>query len=555
MRTYGRCVYSEKYRKWGVFDLEPHVAIAFKRMFPRVHTAVSPIIFSDADDVRADLEWFMLRYPLQIDDDHKRVIAEGSERKARRMEERGRILLPTWEPGAFRGFREGRAPYLYQAQGAQIALCNPNLLLGDDVGLGKTVSTLATLTDSSAPLPAAAVVQPHLAWQWSQAIEEFTTLVPHVIRGTQPYSLPKADVYIFRYSNFAGWSDIIAKGVFRSWVFDEIQELRHGNKTGKGMVAQVAVRNSDLTLGLTATPIYNYGDEIHTVMEYVKPGLLGERYEFMREWCGMTKRVADPDALGSYLRDTGFFLRRTEDDAIVGLSMPPVNVIEWEVGYEQTAVNDEIALTRMLAQRVLAGNFVESGKAARELDVKMRLLTGVAKARPVAAYVKMLLEDADRVLLAGWHRDVYEIWAKELERYNPCFYTGSESAVRKRQSLHRFTNDTSHDRSRVMFISLRSGVGLDGLQQHCSDVVFGELDWSPEVHYQIIGRLRRPGQPHQVSGHYLHTDFGSDPVLLETLGVKADQSRGLKAPGIAPRPRHSDVSRIQRLARFVLERS
>jgi hypothetical protein len=85
--------------------------------------------------------------------------------------------------------------------------------------------------------------------------------------------------------------------------------------------------------------------------------------------------------------------------------------------------------------------------------------------------------------------------------------------------------------------------------------VFGELDWSPQVHYQVIGRLRRPGQPDQVTAHYLHTNEGSDPVLLETLGIKSDQSRGINDPGVVQAAKVSDDSRIKRLAQHVLATS
>jgi SNF2 family DNA or RNA helicase len=310
----------------------------------------------------------------------------------------------------------------------------------------------------------------------------------------------------------------------------------------------VLSRHAALRLGLTATPVYNYGDEIHSVFGFIQPDLLGDRYEFSREWCGNSIRVQDPDGLGSYLRDTGYFLRRTEDDETVNASMPPANVIDWEVDYDDAAAADEQAITRALALTVMKGSFVESGRAARELDLKMRQLTGIAKARSVAAYVKLLLRDTPRVLLAGWHREVYDIWRQEFEGLNPVLYTGSETAAGKARSVEAFTTGDS----RVMMISLRSGVGLDGLQFHCRDVVFGELDWSPQVHHQIIGRLRRPGQAEQVTAHYLHTNEGSDPVLLETLGIKSDQSRGINDPGVAPRQRFTDDSRIKRLAEYVL---
>lgn len=544
-RTYATMTFDTGRRAWVINNLAPHVAIAFKRLFPRIPKTATLITLADSDDIRADLAWFMSRYPFDHNE-HSRI-AQGAQRIADRLAERDRILLPTWTPADCTGFQEGKAPYVYQSQAAAIAVANGGLLLGDEVGLGKTISALAALV-GGAPLPAAIVVQPHLARQWARSVMTFTTLRVHVIRSTTPYNLPPADVYIFKYSNLAGWSDVLAKRPFASVVYDEVQELRHGLDSQKGRAAAIMSAAADFRMGLTATPVYNYGDEMFTVMSYVQPDLLGTREEFLREWCGSGIRVQDPDALGSYLRESGYFLRRTEDDETVNASMPPPNILDWEVDYDSDAVADEEALTRMLAMKVMNGSFVEAGQAARELDLKMRMLTGIAKARAVAAYVKLLLRDTERVLLAGWHREVYGIWQTELAAFNPVLYTGSETAAGKDRSVKEFTEG----KSRVMMISLRSGVGLDGLQHNCNDVVFGELDWSPQVHHQIIGRLRRPGQTRQVNGHYVHANGGSDPVLIETLGIKSDQARGINDPGVAPKVRCSDDSRIRKLAEYVL---
>lgn len=43
----------------------------------------------------------------------------------------------------------------------------------------------------------------------------------------------------------------------------------------------------------------------------------------------------------------------------------------------------------------------------------------------------------------------------------------------------------------AVIMSLRSGAGVDGLQKHSRVAVFGERDWSPQVHEQCIGRIRR----------------------------------------------------------------
>lgn len=545
MKTYGKLSLHPRTNIWTIEDLAPHVAMAIKRLFTRIPQTATKIELSDSDETRADLGWFMLRYPLEHFEE--KAIAAGAARMAAKVADREKILLPTWKPGHVPGFTSGRQPYLYQSQAAEIAVRNPGLLIGDDVGLGKTITTFAALT-MGAPLPAAIVVQPHLAIQWKAQIEKFTTLKAHIITSRTPYRLPPADIYIFRYSNVAGWVDVIVKGLFKTVAYDEIQELRRGTETEKGKACALLSGRAECNIGLTATPIYNYGDEIYEVMQFIRPDLLGTRSEFIREWCGMGRIVKNPDALGSYLRDTGHFIRRTEHDEIVDVSMPPINIVDWEVDYDQAEVDGEEALMKALAIKVIGNDFVEAGKAARELDLKMRMLTGIAKARSVAAYVRLLLNDCERVLLAGWHREVYSIWREELEAFNPVLYTGTESAAGKNRSVDQFCRGDS----RVMMMSVRSGSGLDGLQEYCRDAVVGELDWSPQVHYQFFGRLRRPGQMHQVTGHYLHTNGGSDPVLLETLGIKSDQSRGINDPGIAPRAKFSDDSRIKRLAMHVL---
>ena len=79
-------------------------------------------------------------------------------------------------------------------------------------------------------------------------------------------------------------------------------------------------------------------------------------------------------------------------------------------------------------------------------------------------------------------------------------------------------------------MSLRAGAGIDGLQGVCRTVVFGELDWSPAVHEQGIGRIYRDGQTDPVMAYFLLSDYGSDPVMLDVLGVKKSQSQGIRDP-------------------------
>jgi superfamily II DNA or RNA helicase len=375
-------------------------------------------------------------------------------------------------------------------------------------------------------LPAVVVMEPHMQRQWTAKLAEFTDLTVHAVKTRTPYRLPAADVYLFRYSNIAGWVDVLAEMRVGLACWDEIQALRTGVGTqhdpkAKGIASAVLARQATLRLGLSATPIYNYGGEIFNILSFLDAKVLGPAELFTREWGAVGGRLSDPEALRAYMAEDGIFIRRTRAD--VGRELPPVNKILEEVDPDGSALADIEATARALAMTAATGSFTERGQATRELDLRLRHATGVAKAQSVAAYVRILVESGEPVVLVGWHRDVYAIWQDALEDLAPVYYTGSESAAAKAESARAFMAGETD----LLIASLRSGAGLDGLQDRCKTIVFGEFDWSPPVHHQWIGRLARDrtdgGPENQVLAVFIWTDDGSDPPMMEVLGLKASE--------------------------------
>lgn len=542
-RPYGKLTFQAG--TWVMSGIEPHVALRLKMTFQGIEKSQTKVFsFKDAPPMCADLDWFLNRYPMEMSDGDRARLRLGRQTFERLRDEVETILLPDWTPAAGAMFRPDKALYQFQAQAAELTRKLGRLLLMDDLGLGKTVSALGVLAGSET-LPAAIIVQAHLPKQWvEEFIKKFTYLRAHIIGSTTPYTLPPADVYIFRYSNIHGWTDVAAKGYFKAVIFDEVQELRNGRGTSKGRAAWVFAKNAQLRMGLSGTPVVNYGGEIFQVMEFIAPGALGSWDDFLREWCHYDGRrwvVDEPDALGTYLREMQLVLRREG-------SNEPVNVLPIEVEYDETVVAAEENLTRALAIKVLSGSFTERGQAARELDIQARRITGLAKAKYVAAYVRILIKSGTPVLLAGWHRDVYDVWLEELAEFKPVMYTGSETSKQKDQAKEDFISGKTD----LMIISLRSGAGIDGLQTRCCTVVLGELDWSQKVHEQVIGRVNRPGQTQPVTAIYLHANGGSDPLVLGIIGVKASQARGIVDPLKGVTTIHSDESRFRQLAKAFL---
>lgn len=551
IRTYGHIQYSSENKNekphWKITDAEPHVCIKLKSIFKSIpQGSRAPFVLPDTLPISYDILWFMERYPLKISEADLKRLKKCKRLHIERLNEMESIMLPNYQSDSPKGLKEGFIARNYQIQARDLLHLSQRLLLGDDTGLGKTlVGIICAL--SPGKTPALVVCQAHLPGHWQREINKYTELSVHIINSTKHYDLPPADIYIISYSKTASWADVLSKFI-KFTIFDEAQELRRSESLKYAGCRSIAGA-SNYCLALSATPIYNYGEEIFNVVNLINPGSLDSFSNFQREWCsfGNSRVVKDPAALGAYLKEQHIMLRRTRKE--VGRELPPVNTIIHTVETSSHIDLNEKQEMAELANIILNGSFTQRGQAGREFDMRLRQYTGLAKAKGVAAYVKILLENKEPVLLAGWHRSVYEIWLQELNEFNPIMYTGSESVAVKEKARQDFIDGKSD----LMIISLRSGVGLDGLQFRCNLVVIGELDYSPKVHEQLISRVDRDGNQSQTTAIFLVCDEGSDPPIIDILGLKASQSHGILNPGKEILAQVSDDSRIKIMAQKYLE--
>lgn len=521
---------------WKV-KCEPHVLLRLKRVFGRVAKhAHGTVTLTDGDEIARDLLWFLDRHPMSVDDADRKQLEKRAARHELRRKNVEEVLSDGYEPPAFSLAVPARR---YQKLAADLLLRSGGLLLADDVGLGKTASAICTFTDAST-LPALVVTLTHLPRQWEAEIAKFAPdLRVHAIKRGTPHDLRDKtgrfpDVVIVNYHKLSGWADALAPHV-RSVVFDEAQELRH-DVSAKYAAARHVAENARFRMGLSATPIYNYGGEIFNVIDVLRPGALGVREEFVREWCGGNEaaadradrvRIVEPRAFGAYARESGLMLRRTR--AEVGRELPMSTKVPHHVDADPEALDRVGPSAAELARIILRQGEERKGQkmqASETLDAILRQATGIGKAPYVADFVRLLVESGERVVLYGWHREVYGIWRDRLRDLEPAMYTGSESTTQKDEARRRFlANETP-----VLLMSLRAGAGLDGLQHACRTIVFGELDWSPGVHEQCIGRVHRDGQREPVVAYFLIAEQGSDPVMADVLGLKKQQIDGLRDP-------------------------
>jgi SWI/SNF-related matrix-associated actin-dependent regulator 1 of chromatin subfamily A len=526
---FGELIFDIETHSWVIYG-EPCVIEAAKRIFPGSSGKGAGMArFKNTKRANGDLNWLMQRYPLRIKqpDLWEKSYSEAVEHVVKRQEllnEPRKVTPPLEFKGELMEF---------QKEGLAFLLQNRRTLLADEMGLGKTPTAISFLATTQS-YPALIVVPPHLVRNWEKELNKFVRLPGgimsfldenhdsvHVIKGLKPYELPKASVYIIHYLLLRGWKNALPSFGFKAVIFDEIQELRHTG-TEKYSAASLVAGECENVIGLSGTPIYNRGGEIWNVINILEYHCLGDWDSFTREWCyGYgSDIIRNPALLGDYLKREGLMIRRTKDQVLKEL--PPkrrvIQTVDFDSGTYGNLIQSAIKKAKMLDK--ITDHF-EKGRLSREVVNESRQAIGIAKAPYVAAFVRMLLEAGERVLLFAYHHAVHDIYQTELKDFRPVRITGHETGSEKEKSVEAFMSG----KTSLCIISLRAGAGLNLQKANC--VVFGELDWSPAVHSQCEDRAHRIGQEDSILCYYLVAEEGTDETIQEFLGLKVSQFVGI----------------------------
>jgi len=506
-----------KDKLWYV-EGHPYMISMAKRLFPgsrgssRSHGTAT---FPATKRVVGDLNWFMHRFPLDIKDISEWLKElEGAQEHFQKQESILKMPTKIAPSPKFKG-----KLLEFQKEGLAFLLHNPRSLLADEMGLGKTIMGLSWLISLKCGPPYIVVVPPHILRQWKSEIYKFLgeNTAVHIIKGLKPYDLPLAHIYLIHYYILRGWKNYLPEFGFNACIFDEIQELRR-DVSEKYNGASLLAEATENVIGLSGTPVYNYGNEIYNVLNILEYHCLGDPFSFRREWCDgdYSKYVTKPAILGDFLKEEGLMLRRRKEEVLSEL--PPKRRLVQKIDVDTGKFDSMIASVVDNAKAIPEiKDAFERGRSLREAINETRMITGIAKAHYVCAFVKTLLEAGETVVLYAHHHRVMDIYMEELKEHYPVMISGRQTGKVKDLAQKAFMNGDTD----LILVSLRSATGLNLQRARCA--VFGELDWSPAVHSQSEDRLHRIGQKDSVLCYYLVCPAGTDMDMQETLGLKTSQ--------------------------------
>ena len=453
-------------------------------------------------------------------------------------------------------------------------------VLADDMGLGKTIQLLTLLLaerERAAAAGAGQAVPPTLlvcpmsvVGNWEREAARFApdlrVLVhhgPERLRGEALLAactgaVPRGgapDLVLTTYPLVARDAADLAAVGWRRVALDEAQHVKNLGTRAARAVRQVAGppfavgAQRTQKLALTGTPVENRLSELHAVLDFANPGLLGTPARFRERFSVPIEKHADERAtalLTSLSRP--FVLRRTKTDPGVAPDLPA----KLELVVRANLTTEQAALYKAVVDEMLA----KIREAEQQKNAEQRrglVLATLTRLKQVCNHPAQLLADGSPFLRRGQHRsgklalvdDVLDTVVadgekallftqyRELgamlvphlrERYGvevPFLHGGVPRASRDAM-VEEFSGGGAATQGGppVMLLSLRAGgTGLNLVA--ANHVVHVDRWWNPAVEAQATDRAFRIGQTRQVQVRKL--------VCVGTVEERVDELMARKA--------------------------
>jgi hypothetical protein len=394
-------------------------------------------------------------------------------------------------------------------------------VLADDMGLGKTIQVLALLERERQPGgagPTLLVCPMSLVANWQREAARFAPkLAVHVHHGAERLTgeefqqvAGSADLVLTTFALVLRDQVELAEVGWRRVVVDEAQAINNAAaKQSRAIRALPAARR----IALTGTPVENRLADLHSIMEFASPGLLGGAEVFKQRFAVPIERDGDAAAAERLRQVTGaFMLRRLKTDPRIITDLP-----------EKIEMKVVCNLTREQASlyQAVLDDMMRQVEQATGIDRRGLILATLMKLKQVCNHPAQLLKDGSRIAgRSGKLARVEEICEEVLDAGEKVLlftqYAEFGTMVAERLSarfgvpvpfLHGGVAKKARDAMVTSFqqtsgpgmfvLSLKAGgVGLN--LTAANHVIHVDRWWNPAVEDQATDRAFRIGQQRNV---------------------------------------------------------
>ena len=394
-------------------------------------------------------------------------------------------------------------------------------ILADEVGLGKTIMSLALIL-RNVKTKTLVLLPKSLICQWYSQINQFSDFPVQLIDNK--YNVKDFHdypcIYLMSHSMLNVKNTEVGTSIahLTTWdriFIDEAHVLR--NKRSKINEACCLLK-SDIKWALTATPVMNRMSDFVNIME----------------WIGISKYLCQYKKIEV---TSEFIKRRTKQDLIEmnsSLQLPECIVENRFISFMNTdeanlymkVFNQERKIIKTSSKHKIT-DLLEHLLRIRQLSIHPQLyLDGMSKktgdhygtwnttstkVEECLSYIKSTPAE-DKVLIFCQFVKEIDIFSKALENigYSSVRLDGTMSSQERQHAVEMFKSQSS-----IKTFIIQINTGGQGINLQCANhIIITSPNWNPAVEYQAIGRAHRTGQTKPVRVIKLCLSSGNSDIPL-----------------------------------------
>jgi len=433
---------------------------------------------------------------------------------------------------------KGKKLFPFQEKGVLFLEATKNSYLTDEMGLGKTIQVIG-LINLIKPKNILIVCPVSLKYNWQTEIEKFSTnsYKTQIVKSNSTKINDNSQILITSYGTVANGIEKYRNKNFDLIVLDESHYIK--NLDAKRTKAVITLE-SEYKIALTGTPILNRPAEIFATVNWLKPGLLGNRRDYLERHCSLLvpnyhiRLMVESWGGAHHIEEiseklfNSIMLRRRKSEVLTQLPPKTRQIIEVDGLKREAQKRNKILIEELTKVKDIITELEIKHYSSKEFISKLaieRHINALEKVSLCANYIIDLLESRDKIIVYAHHRDVISNLKSQLQKNKIGLveYIGGMSDVQKDSAVQRFQNE---DNVKVFIGSIRTaGVGINLTAADL--VIFLELDYTPAIMLQAEDRAHRIGQKHNVLVQFFVFKNGIDSMIAHILRDKIEISNKL----------------------------
>ena len=395
-------------------------------------------------------------------------------------------------------FPAGLSLYPFQRVGVAFAeLAGGRCIIGDDMGVGKTIQAIGYMGLHIEQWPALIVCPSNVKYNWQK---ELLKWLPHArvnVVKTGKEEITAADFVIINYDLMNKQLEQLLSYGFKTIVCDESHYLKNQNALRTEATLRVASL-ADSVLCLSGTAITSRPKEFFTTLNLIAPDQFPSFMRFTRRYCDAWHNgygwdfngSSNEDELNDRIRD--FCIRRLKSEVLTELPDKTRTIFPVELDNKSARIYAQTRLNWMgeYESRLDRNQPIESGFVLQMLT-EMRHQCGRLKVPHALQWIDEYLNVAGKPLVVfAHHKDVVKGISEPLaDKWRTAVITGAVDAMERARIVQEF-QDGNIDVLVASTIAAKEGITLT----KADTTLFIEREWVPAWEEQAEDRVYRIGQ-------------------------------------------------------------